>query len=971
MDSQNISILVQNVKNGDMASFEALYRTTSKQVYLSCWCLLQNEADIEDTMQDTYLTAITHINQLADPAKFGVWVNQIAVNKCKNKLAQKNVQLFDLDELEDESALEENDNFLPENYAEQAEKRELVLKIMSEKLSLVQYETVLLYYFDGLNISEIASCMECPEGTVKYRLSIARKRIKDGVQEYEDISGTKLYSSTVPLLAAILFEQFKQMEAPNVLAAVVSGYNAGVTAASGIETAAKTASKGILATAKAKIVAAVIAVVVVAAGATGIILATRGGSDKGNKDKSTEISDNGGNTSGSGDSVDIAGEPVTPQEERAVEKGDYVIFGSYEQDNDPAQAEPIIWQVVEVTDGKATLVSDKVLDAVPFSNVAELTTWPDSNVRVFLNNEFYSAAFNTEEQGAMNVMNTTYLVGDVAQEPVSDKVALISKSNVYTYFDMYLEAEAFNTPYASTKTTLDNVYMLVDNHDSVAYAYACINGEVDNVPIEIAMGVRPLIQVNAEYLSSSIVQKEVKEQNVHPAFERKYRWLARNDFSTGQLTTAPAEAYTACSEGNKITLPITADKLNVFTVCYSWDNRDVKVPFADIYNSGQMIAAGDYETITMKYAEDSKERFQIEVYNRSDAEMSIKDCFDSGWYEMTSDTSMSMIGGDYQAMETSVWCTEFTPWATQFSLDIALKQFGSPHMIAPFLTSDSAYEGFTNIEENGGIVIDQSVLGCLNSMANRDCDGESVVVAWIFEDYTIFGMLLDMSLNTGMKFTEMIYVPAAEWQYVQSSRPYYSESNNKIDEFYKNSANYILPEEEPTYPAAFNGGLKVGDEITFGTYEQDTDRTNGAEPIVWVTLDVKDGKAMLVSKDVLDAFYIDDYNALLVDKFYNNAFTDEEKSKIANVNGANVSILTDDEATKYFADDDARISRATKYGIERGLSNYSSSKGCIYLLSSDKVSGTNIKKVFGTGEIKDDSKPYLPIGVRPVIWVNN
>lgn len=624
-----------------------------------------------------------------------------------------------------------------------------------------------------------------------------------------------------------------------------------------------------------------------------------------------------------------------------------------------------------MTDGKATLVSDKVLDAVPFSNVAELTTWSNSNVREFLNNEFYSAAFSAEEQGAMNVMNTTYLVGDVAQEPVSDKVALISKSNVYTYFDMYVEAEAFNTPYASTKTTLDNVYMLVDNHDSVAYAYACINGEVDNVPIEIAMGVRPLIQVNAEYLSSSIVQKEVKEQNVHPAFERKYRWLARNDFSTGQLTTAPVEAYTACSEGNKIALPITADKLNVFTVCYSWDNRDVIVPFADIYNSGQMIAAGDYETITMKYAEDSKERFQIEVYNRSDAEMSIKDCFDSGWYEMTSGTAMSMIGGDYQAMEPSVWCTEFTPWATQFSLDIALEQFGSPHMIAPFMTSDSAYEGFTNIEENGGIVIDQSVLGCLNSMANRDCDGESVVVAWIFEDYTIFGMLLDMSLNTGMKFTEMTYVPAAEWQYVQSSRPYYSESNNKIDEFYKNSANYILPEEEPTYPAAFNGGLKVGDEVTFGTYEQDTERANGAEPIVWVTLDVKDGKAMLVSKDVLDAFYIDEYNTLLIDRFYNNAFTDEEKSEIANVNGANVSILTDDEATKYFADDEARISRATKYGIERGLSNYSSSKGCIYLLSSNKVSGTDIKKVFGTGEIKDDSKPYLPIGVRPVIWVNN
>ena len=41
--------------------------------------------------------------------------------------------------------------------------------------------------------------------------------------------------------------------------------------------------------------------------------------------------------------------------------------------------------------------------------------------------------------------------------------------------------------------------------------------------------------------------------------------------------------------------------------------------------------------------------------------------------------------------------------------------------------------------------------------------------------------------------------------------------------------------------------------VTFGTYEQDGNASNGAEPIEWYVLDEKDGKKLLVSKYILDA----------------------------------------------------------------------------------------------------------------------
>ena len=124
----------------------------------------------------------------------------------------------------DTELLEENDNFLPESYVLNAEKRKIILTIMQEELSAVQYQTIILYYFDGMSVPEIAACLKCTEGTVKYRLSTARGKIRNGVQDYEDTSGIKLYSSgSVALLTAIFVAESQSLVIPNVLANIFAG----------------------------------------------------------------------------------------------------------------------------------------------------------------------------------------------------------------------------------------------------------------------------------------------------------------------------------------------------------------------------------------------------------------------------------------------------------------------------------------------------------------------------------------------------------------------------------------------------------------------------------------------------------------------------------------------------------------------------------------------------------------------------
>lgn len=84
---------------------------------------------------------------------------------------------------------------------------------------------------------------------------------------------------------------------------------------------------------------------------------------------------------------------------------------------------------------------------------------------------------------------------------------------------------------------------------------------------------------------------------------------------------------------------------------------------------------------------------------------------------------------------------------------------------------------------------------------------------------------------------------------------------------------------------------EINQTVMLGTYEQDGDSSNGAEPIEWIVLDIKDNRALLLSKYVLDtcAFHeqLDNVSwntssiyKMLNDDFYNESFNDKEKKQI-------------------------------------------------------------------------------------------
>ena len=258
---KTIKELVLSAKNGNKKAFDKLYELTHNDVWYNCLSLLKDEENAKDIMQETYITAFLKLDTLNDEQKFCGWITSIAVNKCKNKLKGKVEYQIDDEVLITEA--ETDELMLPEEYITKAEKRKVLLQIMEDTLSFNQYQTVLMFYFDEMSISEIAQGLEISEGTVKSRLNSSRAKMKTAIEDYENKSGDKLHGVVVvPFFTTIFKEEAKSLAVPNITIKLPNGQTLATSATKGFATGAKsTVSSIVKATANATVKAKVIAVV--------------------------------------------------------------------------------------------------------------------------------------------------------------------------------------------------------------------------------------------------------------------------------------------------------------------------------------------------------------------------------------------------------------------------------------------------------------------------------------------------------------------------------------------------------------------------------------------------------------------------------------------------------------------------------------------------------------------------------------
>ena len=142
------------------------------KMYKTAMAILKNSEDVNDAIQDAILSAYKNINNLENINYFTTWIITILRNKCFD-IIKKNKRVLQFDE----TILENQEKYYDIYKVESSLERTL------NKLDEDLREVTVLYYYDELNIKDIASIINIPEGTVKSRLSRARDNIKKILEE--------------------------------------------------------------------------------------------------------------------------------------------------------------------------------------------------------------------------------------------------------------------------------------------------------------------------------------------------------------------------------------------------------------------------------------------------------------------------------------------------------------------------------------------------------------------------------------------------------------------------------------------------------------------------------------------------------------------------------------------------------------------------------------------------------------------
>lgn len=152
-----------------MAYFEEIYEKYATDVLRVCYFYLGDRQKAEDVCQDVFVRLITTTPVLQE-GREKAWLLKVALNRCRDlwRGAWMKRVILGSPAFELVPAPDEIDKL--------ADQQEMMSAI--NQLPATFKEVILLHYYQGYGITDIAEMMELPEGTISSRLSRGRKKLE-------------------------------------------------------------------------------------------------------------------------------------------------------------------------------------------------------------------------------------------------------------------------------------------------------------------------------------------------------------------------------------------------------------------------------------------------------------------------------------------------------------------------------------------------------------------------------------------------------------------------------------------------------------------------------------------------------------------------------------------------------------------------------------------------------------------------
>lgn len=164
--------IVSKAQKGDKDAFSSLIKRYELSIYRISYSILKSNNDCMDATQEAILKAYESISRLRNLESFKSWFFQIVVNECYSILRQrKKIVMF------------EKEKTIP---YEEAKYNDLEFFQLVNELEEEFRVTILLFYYEDLQIKHIAEITGVSTNTVKTRLHRGRIKLKQLLEEEKE-----------------------------------------------------------------------------------------------------------------------------------------------------------------------------------------------------------------------------------------------------------------------------------------------------------------------------------------------------------------------------------------------------------------------------------------------------------------------------------------------------------------------------------------------------------------------------------------------------------------------------------------------------------------------------------------------------------------------------------------------------------------------------------------------------------------
>ncbi|HNP85524.1 MAG: RNA polymerase sigma factor [Chloroflexi bacterium SZAS-1] len=173
--------LLQHIAQGQIDALGVIFLRYQRQVYQLALGITREAETAEEVLQDTFYRLYAHAGTLDGTQPLLPWLYRVAANLAYNCARRRRLWTEPFNAVAERLFAPARRS--PEHIAEQHELQAVVRAVLDD-LPPHHRAVLVLHYLEDYSIPEVATILDCPEGTVKSRLYHARKLLKQQLQRH-------------------------------------------------------------------------------------------------------------------------------------------------------------------------------------------------------------------------------------------------------------------------------------------------------------------------------------------------------------------------------------------------------------------------------------------------------------------------------------------------------------------------------------------------------------------------------------------------------------------------------------------------------------------------------------------------------------------------------------------------------------------------------------------------------------------